>query len=103
MAFTSLNGARGGAVGGDTALQAGRSRVRFPMVSLELFFDNNPSGRAMVLGPTQPLTEMSSSNIFWVGKCGRCVELTNLSPSCTYLHEIWKHQPLETLRVCPGL
>ena len=28
--------ARGGTVGGDTALQAGRSRVRFPMVSLEL-------------------------------------------------------------------
>jgi hypothetical protein len=31
--------ARGGAVGWDTALQAGRSRVRFPMVSLELFID----------------------------------------------------------------
>ena len=27
-------GARGGAVGWGTALQAGRSRVRFPMVSL---------------------------------------------------------------------
>jgi len=32
-------GARGGAVGWGTALQAGRSRVRFPMVSLELFID----------------------------------------------------------------
>jgi len=30
-------GVRGGAVG--TALQAGRSRVRFPMVSLEFFID----------------------------------------------------------------
>ena len=30
-------GARGGAVGWGTALQAGRSRVRLPMVSLELF------------------------------------------------------------------
>jgi len=29
-------GARGGAVGSGTALQAGRSQVRFPMVSLEL-------------------------------------------------------------------
>ena len=28
-------GARGGAVGCDTALQAGKSRVRFPLVSLE--------------------------------------------------------------------
>jgi hypothetical protein len=32
-------GARGGAVDGGTALQAGRFRVRFPMVSLEFFID----------------------------------------------------------------
>jgi hypothetical protein len=32
-------GVRGGAVGWGTALQAGRSRVRFPMVSLEFFID----------------------------------------------------------------
>ena len=31
--------ARGSAVGWDTALKAGRSRVRFPMVSLEFFID----------------------------------------------------------------
>jgi len=31
-------GVRGGAVGWGTALQAGRSRVRFPMVSLEFIF-----------------------------------------------------------------
>jgi len=30
-------GVRGGTVGSDTALQAGRSRVRFPMVSWEFF------------------------------------------------------------------
>ena len=30
-------GAPGGAVGWGTALQAGRSRVRFPMMSLEFF------------------------------------------------------------------
>jgi len=30
-------GVRSGTVGGGTAVQAGRSRVRFPMVSLELF------------------------------------------------------------------
>jgi hypothetical protein len=34
-------GARGGAVGWDIALQAGRSRVWFPMVSLEFFIDIN--------------------------------------------------------------
>jgi len=32
-------GVRGGAVGWDTALQVGRSRVGFPMVSLESFID----------------------------------------------------------------
>jgi hypothetical protein len=32
-------GARGGAVGWGTALQAGGLRVRFPMVSLKLFID----------------------------------------------------------------
>ena len=32
-------GAHSGAVGLGTALQAGRSRVRFPMVSLEFFID----------------------------------------------------------------
>ena len=56
-------GIRGGAVGG-IALQAGRSRVRFSMVSFEFFIDN-PSGRTMALGSTQPLTEMSTRNISW--------------------------------------
>jgi hypothetical protein len=32
-------GGGGGAVGLGTALQTGRSRVRFPMVSLEFFID----------------------------------------------------------------
>jgi hypothetical protein len=45
-------GARGGAVRRGTALQARRSRVLFPMVSL-------------ALGLTQPLKEMSTRNIFW--------------------------------------
>jgi len=37
--YTYLIGARGGAVGWGTALQAGRSRVRFPMMSLGFFID----------------------------------------------------------------
>ena len=37
--FTSLLGTRDIAVGWGTVLQAGRSRVRFPMVSLEFFID----------------------------------------------------------------
>ena len=58
-------GTRGGAVGWGTALQAGRSRVRFPMVSLDFFHWHNPSSRTMVLGSTQPLTEMSTRNVSW--------------------------------------
>ena len=46
-------GACGGAVGLGTALQAGRSRVRFPMVSLEFFID--------ILLPAA----MRTKNIFW--------------------------------------
>jgi len=57
--------ARGGAVGWGTMLQAERSRVRFPMVSLEIFHWHNPSGRTMTLGLAQPLTEMSTRNIPW--------------------------------------
>jgi hypothetical protein len=40
--FTKVDkscGARGGAIGLGTALQAGRPRIRFPMVSLEFFID----------------------------------------------------------------
>jgi hypothetical protein len=33
-------GVRGGTVGSGTALQAGRSRVRFPMVSWKFFIDS---------------------------------------------------------------
>jgi hypothetical protein len=31
----------------------------------EIFQLHNPSGRTMALGSTQPLTEMSTRNIFW--------------------------------------
>jgi hypothetical protein len=42
--------------------QAGRSRVRVPM--MWIFFNlPNPSSRTMVLGPTQPLTEISTRNL----------------------------------------
>jgi hypothetical protein len=44
----------------------------------------------MVLGPIQPLTEMSTSGASWRGKGGRCLGLTTFPPSCA-------------LRTCPGL
>ena len=58
--FTVLS--LGGAVGWGTMLQAWRSRVRFPMVSLKFFID---IVCIMALGLTQPLTEMSTRNISW--------------------------------------
>ena len=56
-------GPRGDAIGLGTALQVGRSRVQFPMVSLEFFI--HPSGRTMTLELTQPLTEISTRDISW--------------------------------------
>jgi hypothetical protein len=61
-------------------LQAGRLRVPFSMMSLDLFNLLNPSSRAMALGSTQSLTEMSTKNILGGGggKGGRCVRRTRL-------------------------
>jgi hypothetical protein len=60
----SYRGGRGGAVGWGTALQTGRSRIRFPIMSVD-FFTIDFVGRTMALGSTQPLTEMSTRNIPW--------------------------------------
>jgi hypothetical protein len=58
-------------------LQAGRSRVSFPMRSLDCFNVPDPSSRTMVLGSAQPLTEMSTRNLS--GGKGR-VRLYNQAP-----------------------
>ena len=49
---------------------------------IEIFHWHNSSDRTMALGWTQPLTEMSTRRISIGGKCGRCVSLTILPPSC---------------------
>ena len=51
--------ARGGAVGSGIALQAGRSRVRFVMVSLEFFIDLIHPAVLCPAGRPSLLTEMS--------------------------------------------
>ena len=71
------------------------------MVSLEFSIDINPSGRAMVLGLTQLLTEMSTRNVSWGGGGGRgglCVGLTTLPPSRACLNVQELSRP-----ACPGL
>jgi len=52
LCYPVIRGARGSS---GTALQAGRLRVRFPMMSFDVFHWNNPSDRTMALGSTQPL------------------------------------------------
>jgi hypothetical protein len=44
-------------------LQAERSRLRFPMRSIDFSIDIQISSRTMALGSTQPLTEMSTRNL----------------------------------------
>ena len=78
-------GARGGAVGWGTALQIGRSRVRFPMVSLEFLIDIILPAALWPLGMTQPVTEMSTRNISCGGKSGRCGRPGNLTTFMCWL------------------
>ena len=85
-----------------TALQTGRSRVRFPMVSLEFCHWHNPSGRTMTLGSTQSLTEMSTRNISLGGKGGWWVGLTTLPPSCADCLGIWEPNLLEPSGLVQG-
>jgi hypothetical protein len=48
-----------------TALQAGRSRVRFLMGSLGVFNDLVLPAALTTVRSTQPLTEISSRGVFW--------------------------------------
>ena len=59
----------------------------------------------MVLGSTQPLTEMSTRSISW-GKGGRCLRLTTLPPSCAVVTKFGNLNFLEPsgpLRACNGI
>jgi hypothetical protein len=95
-------GARGGAVSWGTALQAGRSRVQFLMVSLEFFtYITLPTALSPWVDSASNRNEYQAH--FLGGKGGRCVGLTTLPPSCADCLEIWEPQPPGTLRTCPGL
>jgi hypothetical protein len=65
-----------------------------PDGAIGIFHWHKPSGRTMALGSNQPLTQMSTRNISWGSKGGRCVGLTNLPYSCADCLEIWKPQPV---------
>ena len=58
-------GARGGAVGWGTALQAGKVTDLIPDSVIGVFRWHSPSGCTMALALTHPLTEMSTGNSSW--------------------------------------
>jgi len=62
-----------------------------------------PSGHNMARESTKRQTEMSTRDISWWGKGGRCVGLTILPPSCADCLEILEPQAHGILRACTGL
>jgi hypothetical protein len=57
----------------------------------------------MTLGSTRPLNRNKYQEYFLGGKCGRCVGLIILLPSCADCLKIWEPQPPGTVRACPGV
>jgi hypothetical protein len=87
---------RGSVIGWGTLLEAGRSRVPFPIMSLDFFNWPNPSSCTMALGSTQPLTEMSTRNLS--GGEGRPARKADLTAICELIFQIiWDPQHLSTL------
>jgi hypothetical protein len=74
-------GARGSVVGWGTMLEAGRSRVQYPMMALDVLNLLNPSSRTMAHGSTQFVTEMSTRNILG-GKGRPALKADNLTAIC---------------------
>jgi hypothetical protein len=72
-------------------------------IYIGIFHWHNPFGRTMALVSTQPLTQMSTRNISWGGKCVRFVGLKTSPHSLVECQEIWEPQSPGTLRACPGL
>jgi hypothetical protein len=65
---------------------------------IELFFFNlpNPSSRTMILGLTQPLTEISTRKCFWGVERDR-----NLTAICEpIIYAVWDPQHFTTLQTC---
>jgi hypothetical protein len=78
-------------------LQAGRLRVRVPMRCI--FFNlSNPSSRIMVLGSTQPLTEMKTRNFLGWGEGRPALKSDNITAIYSRcLEKMWEPRRLTIL------
>jgi hypothetical protein len=97
LALRRDEGARGVVVGWGTALKAGRSGFRFPLVSLAYSFWPHYGP-----GVNSASNRNKYQEEFLGSKEGRCIRLI-LAPSCADYLEIWKSHPRGTLRACPSL
>jgi hypothetical protein len=82
-------------------LRHGTTRRKVTDLIPHFVFGIFPSGRTMVLGSTQPLTELSTRNISeggGAGKGGRFLGATTLPPSCADCLEIWEPELPGNLR-----
>jgi hypothetical protein len=77
----------------------GRSRVHYPMRSLDIFSWPNPSSSTMALRSTQPLTEMSTRNLpLGIGRPARKAD--NLTAICEpIVKKMWEPRRVTTLWV----
>ena len=73
-----------------------------PAGVIEIFRWHKPSDRTMVLGSTQPLTEISTRSISW-GVKAPVRKADNLPPSCAVAMKSGNLNFLRTLWACPGL
>jgi hypothetical protein len=82
--------ARGSVAGSGTMQEGGRSWVRIPMRSLNIFFNShnshNSCSHITVLGLTQPLTDVSTIKCSWEAERGRRLRLTTSLPSVSRLY-----------------
>jgi len=89
-----------------TALQVGKSRDWFPMLSFEIFLLTEVFRRHYRLQVDSASNRNSTRNIPWSSKGGRCVGLTTLPSSCAIA---WNSGSLELLessgsvQTCTGI
>jgi len=104
--YCALHVTRDGAVGCGTALQDRKVAVSIPECVIGIFHWHNPSGRSVALGLIQPLTKISTRNISFGGKGGRCV---GWQPYHFYVPTVLKYgsvkflEPSGPVQACNGI